>query len=342
MSERVLPVFLRNKDIPNAQSRHPSVLEVCLSAERTSGQGTVLGAQEIHGLWRIYPLTGEARNLLRVQGMCLRDVHLTVCDTNPYILRDGSGFEKPSTKLWIDDIPISVADSEIELALKKLNCELRSDIKIERARDSDNKLTRFVTGRRFVFITVPVKPLEKTVAVNIFTARLFHKEQKQFQKTPVCSNCLETGHHRSQCEKEVVCRECKKPGHKRGDKECTMDTSNAPFPPPPPPRGHSLQAAGATGGTTDGVEPVQSDQQNRGRRSERQTTLHNAFDMLRADRSRSDSSKRRRSKDREGRKEPCNRAAKQSKKAPDNHEQQPEIEQDDSDPEEEMMNNVRN
>ena len=74
-------------------------------------------------------------------------------DTNPFVLRDDTEEEKPSTKVCVDDLPISVADSEIEFALNKLGVELRSEIKKERAHDTDNKLTRFLTGRRFVYIT---------------------------------------------------------------------------------------------------------------------------------------------------------------------------------------------
>jgi len=225
MSDFVLPVFIKSKDVPRSGDRRPTVLEVCLAAERTSGSGSVLGAQEIHGLWRIYPATKAARTQLLIEGVTLRQTSLSLFDNNPFILKDSSGEEKPSTKLWIDDIPISSADSEIELALKKMGCELRSEIKQERARDADNKLTRFLTGRRFVFITTPPTPLIKTVKINIFSARLFHKEQKMEKKTPICSNCLEEGHHKSACKKDVVCQTCRKPGHKKGDKNCSLSAT---------------------------------------------------------------------------------------------------------------------
>ena len=226
MNETVLPVFVRSKDIPKNNNMFPSVLEMCLAAERTAGQGTILGAQEINRLWRIYPLTAAARVKLLVQGVAFRGVTLNVCDSNPFLVRGGMGVEKTTTKLWIDGVPISVADTEIEFALTKMGCELRSDIKQERARDADHKLTRFLTGRRFVFISKPEKPLERTVKISLFEARLFHYEQKLEKKIPVCSNCLDSGHHRSQCSKEVVCRVCKLPGHKKGDKDCSMPFSN--------------------------------------------------------------------------------------------------------------------
>eukprot|EP00745_Piridium_sociabile_P016465 TRINITY_DN24476_c0_g2_i3.p1 TRINITY_DN24476_c0_g2~~TRINITY_DN24476_c0_g2_i3.p1 ORF type:complete len:403 (-),score=71.25 TRINITY_DN24476_c0_g2_i3:645-1853(-) len=218
----VNPVFIKQRDIPNSESSFPTVLELCLSAERSCGKGSIVGAQSIRGLWRLYPASQEARMQLLVKGIRVRDVCVRLCDTNPFILRDDSGQEKPSTKLWIDEIPISVADSEIEHSLSKLGCELRSEIKLERARDPDNKLTRFLTGRRFVFITVPKNPLDRTTKVSLFTAKLFHKEQKKNNNPPFCSICLQSGHHRSACTSEVVCRTCRLPGHKRGDPSCTM------------------------------------------------------------------------------------------------------------------------
>eukprot|EP00745_Piridium_sociabile_P016029 TRINITY_DN23850_c0_g2_i5.p1 TRINITY_DN23850_c0_g2~~TRINITY_DN23850_c0_g2_i5.p1 ORF type:complete len:102 (+),score=15.13 TRINITY_DN23850_c0_g2_i5:565-870(+) len=60
-------------------------------------------------------------------------------NANPFILKDDSGEEKPSTKVWIDNVPIYVVDAEIEHSLVKVGCELRSAIKTERARDLDHR-----------------------------------------------------------------------------------------------------------------------------------------------------------------------------------------------------------
>jgi hypothetical protein len=110
----------------------------------------------------------------------------------------------------------------MEHSLKQLGCELRSAVRHERARDADGKLTRFLTGKRFVFITTPSVPLEKNMTVSFFTASIYHREQKTVQKKIVCSKCLENGHHMSVCKNDVVCRTCKKTGHKRGDPVCDL------------------------------------------------------------------------------------------------------------------------
>ncbi|KAL8625357.1 hypothetical protein ACOMHN_044500 [Nucella lapillus] len=122
----IKPVFLKQKDIPEAEKNRPSVLDICLAGERVAGRGSIFGAQEIRGLWRIYPALSTARNDLLIKGIRIRDTVLQVSGENPFILKDGTGAEKPSTKVWVDHIPLSVADTEIEHALKKIGYELRS------------------------------------------------------------------------------------------------------------------------------------------------------------------------------------------------------------------------
>ena len=71
----------------------------------------------------------------------------------PIHLEGGSGEEMPVTKVWISDIPISCDGKDIETALVRLGCVLRSSLINEKIRNKDGKLTRFLTGRRFVFVT---------------------------------------------------------------------------------------------------------------------------------------------------------------------------------------------
>eukprot|EP00745_Piridium_sociabile_P041151 TRINITY_DN8081_c0_g1_i4.p1 TRINITY_DN8081_c0_g1~~TRINITY_DN8081_c0_g1_i4.p1 ORF type:complete len:235 (+),score=50.02 TRINITY_DN8081_c0_g1_i4:882-1586(+) len=99
---------------------------------------------------------------------------------------------------------------------------LQMFVKMDRARDPDQKLTRFLTRRRFVSITVPTVPLEKIMKMNVFNARIYHKEHKLVKKTVTCSKCLEKDHHASECPNDIVCKACKLSGHKRGDPECDI------------------------------------------------------------------------------------------------------------------------
>ena len=77
-SQHTEPVFLLRRDLPpidptrmndtEDQYDRYSALEICLAAERVAGRETILGAQEIRGLWRIYPMSRPARNLLLIGG----------------------------------------------------------------------------------------------------------------------------------------------------------------------------------------------------------------------------------------------------------------------------------
>ena len=146
---------------------------------------------------------------------------MQVYDNKPFIVRGGSGEEVPVTKVWVSDIPISVDGKDIGTALVRLGFVLRSSLINEKIRNKDGKLTRFLTGRRFVFVNIPERPLERTVKIGGFTARLYHKEQPRAdpQRT-TCSRCLERGHLVSACPNSIRRRECRQEGHRRGDPVC--------------------------------------------------------------------------------------------------------------------------
>lgn len=195
-------------------------LDLCIAAEETSGKDTIAGVQEIKGLLRVYPKTKTARNKLLVEGCKINGRTVMPCDKNPYILKD-DGSESPTTKLWISDIPLSCDDADIETALVRIGCTLRSKMMYEKMRNRDGKLTRFYTGRRFAFITLPEKHLSTELEIGGMKAKLYYREQPKQNKTnTVCSKCLQKGHWAGVCTSEVVCRECMQIGHKRGDPQC--------------------------------------------------------------------------------------------------------------------------
>ena len=144
--------------MPANDSLKCDTLEICVAAEKVNGTETILGAQEIRGLWRVYPLTRTARNKLLVDNLTLKQITVQVHDNNPFIVRGGSAEEVPVTKVWISDILISVDGKDIRTELIGLGCVLRSSLINETIRNKDGKLTRFLTGRRFVFVNIPERP----------------------------------------------------------------------------------------------------------------------------------------------------------------------------------------
>ena len=137
--------------------------------------GSIDGAQIISGLWRIYPLSIAARRQLIIEGISFRGQSVTVLDTNPLLAHS----DGPTTKLIIGNVPISVANSEIEKGLKELDVCLRSPFKEETYRDSEGRTTRFKTGRRFVYIDIPKIPLPKKMKIGPnFLGFLYYREQE--------------------------------------------------------------------------------------------------------------------------------------------------------------------
>lgn len=246
----VEPVFLLRRDLPfnqqTPQEKTYNALEVCLSAEKVSGRETITGAQEIRGLWRVYPIDREARTKLLLEGMTVRGHTLTVYDKNPFILSGGR--ESPATKVWIGDIPISVDNTDIETALVRLGCTMRSRLMMEKMRNRDGKLTRFLTGRRFVFIDVPGMPLEKSVSIGGLNATIYHREQPKKTSQPLsCGRCLKQTHRTWECDAgAIVCRVCFVSGHRQGDPECII---------------HEQETA-TTGDKTDGTQDADGIQNN--------------------------------------------------------------------------------
>ena len=158
--DRVRPVYLLSKDIPGDAAI--KVSELCLAAENVSGYNTIDGAQLIGALWRIYPKSSEARANLLVNGVTIHNLSITVRDKNPFLVRDTEDGTN-TTRLIISDVPMSVANKDLEEALCSMSCKMASKIIYECDRDTKGQLTRFKTGRRFVYIQTPEKKTLKLV-----------------------------------------------------------------------------------------------------------------------------------------------------------------------------------
>ena len=220
----VEPVFFVSSQLPANDQKNYTTSEICAAAEKVCGYESMYGAQRIGGLWRLYPTQRDHRDTILVQGIFLRGVRVTARDKNPYLAttRDGEVKEKPTTKVIVGNVPLSFDDDEIIKALQSIGCEIRSQLFEERDRDDRGKLTRWKTGRRFVYITVPDKPLSRQLSIGPFKASIYHREQKQTTADVTCSKCFRKGQSFSGCPHPIKCRHCFKDGHKPGDKECSL------------------------------------------------------------------------------------------------------------------------
>lgn len=219
------PVFIPCKNLPAVQDSDSqfSVRELCAAGEKTCGYGTVIGAQRIGGLWRVYPKNNQARIELLLKGIQLRGLTVSPFDKNPFIVRSADGDEEvKTTKLIIGNIPISYSNDEIEKKVVQMGCKPQSKLMMEKDRDERGGLTRWLTGRRFVYIQIPDQPLPTKINIGSATASLYHREQKFSPEHTTCSRCLVKGHYASSCPEEVVCKTCRRTGHKSGHPSCSL------------------------------------------------------------------------------------------------------------------------
>ena len=217
------PVFISCRALPDNEGKPLTVHEICAAAEKTSGYNSVIGAQRIGSLWRVYPRTQGNRASLLLNGFELRNRLISPNDKNPFIVRTPEGEkEAPTTKLIIGNLPISYSNQDIETKLRQLGCELQSKMMMERDRDENGGLTRWLTGRRFAYMKIPDRPLPEKINIGPATATLYHREQKATAEYSTCSRCLTPGHRATTCTSEVVCIACKQPGHKKGHPSCPL------------------------------------------------------------------------------------------------------------------------
>ena len=253
---RSLPVFIHSRSLPPDNTKSFTVHEICSACEKMCGHNSIVGAQKIGSLWRIYPSTNDSRVKLLISGFKLRGYSITVCDKNPFVIVTANGEEEvKTTKLTVGNLPISFSNKEIEEMIIKLGAKPRSQLFMERDRDESGGLTRWLTGRRFMYIEVPTRPLPNKVDLGLFKASLFHIEQKVNQ-TKQCSQCLQPGHFTSNCPNEVICLACKRPGHKRGSPSCSVVVDPDALPPPPsPPPSNLTTPTSQSLPTTDSILP---------------------------------------------------------------------------------------
>ena len=188
---------------------------MCAAAEKVGGFGSILGAQILKFLWRLYPKDSKTRATLLAQGFTLFGSRVKMYAENPYVLKNGNGAEIQSTRLTVDGVPLSYSANEICGRLKEAGANLLGPLVLDRARTSEGKLTRWLTGRRWVWIELPSTPLPRTIDLSPFTGSLYHKEMQNEKRVQKCSNCLCEGHLARECTEEPKCWDCGEQGHKK-------------------------------------------------------------------------------------------------------------------------------
>ena len=104
------PVFIPCRNLPDNTENgiQYTVRELCAAAEKTSGYNSVIGAQKIGGLSRIYPKSADNCAMLLLKGIEVRNLTVKPFDKNPYTMKTPDGEkEVQTTKLIFGNLPIS-------------------------------------------------------------------------------------------------------------------------------------------------------------------------------------------------------------------------------------------
>ena len=86
---------------------------------------------------------------------------IPLSDTNPCQTVTKNGRLETTTRLVISDLPMHMPVAEVEL-LDRIGVDIRSKVMHDLARDEIGRISKFKTGRRFVYIVLPVVPLPKS------------------------------------------------------------------------------------------------------------------------------------------------------------------------------------
>ena len=108
-SARVEPVFIKNQSKDDVLEPY----EVCIAVGHVVGNAALDGVQQINGIWRIYLNSVESRaKLLLKRELVIQRKLYQLYDRNPALL---NRFREECERITINDLPLSVANSEIDI-----------------------------------------------------------------------------------------------------------------------------------------------------------------------------------------------------------------------------------
>ena len=208
------PLFIKVYDLPR-ETRNTDILK---QAEVVAGFGRARVAQRIGGYWRLHMADQQARSKVLAVGLTIRGRSIHIYDQSPNYYRDEDGTLVETTKLTIENLPVSVSDDDLLSHLREKGVKPTSQLDWANCRDTDHTLKHnWYNGDRFIYIIKPSKPLPEFTFIGKFKAFLSHYEQ--ITELP-CSNCLQFGHRSRRCKNPVVCLDCNEKGHRKGHPDC--------------------------------------------------------------------------------------------------------------------------
>ena len=166
-SGRIMPtVFIPSKNLP-PDLKGPIYKVgnyICEAMADIISCELVDGAQLYNGTWRLQTKDFASRAALLTHGLNLLGHSVQCLSKCPYMV-DG----QETHKLIIGNIPFSVPEDDIKKALTDLGIKLGGEMHWECYRDRSKNQTSFKSGRRFIYIVHPKKPLPRSMNVGNHT-----------------------------------------------------------------------------------------------------------------------------------------------------------------------------
>ncbi len=223
----VTPLFVKHKELGLHENEQLTVFQFCKELFKNGvTQDSLEGAQRIRGLWRVYFTTTQSRDQVYANDFVFRGKTVQTYQENPFLDNRDNKDHRQTTKVSIQQLPLSVSNNVVENMLKNLGCKYDGNIQFECERDEHGKLTMIKNGNRFVFADKKIEenPLPRFTYCGNWRIRIYHKGQTYEPKK--CFKCLRTGHLGYNCPNERVCRSCEQEGHKEGDETCPYFLKN--------------------------------------------------------------------------------------------------------------------
>ena len=134
--------------------------------------------QQVHGLWKIYPVTSEARSRLLASGIMFKGKKIKLHDEDPF-----ETDKIPSEKIIIRDLPIDVRDDDIISFLQE-HCNkltLRSPMIADKIRDNNNRVSDCLNGNRHIYVQSGFSTVLPEVAIiDEHRCRIYHEGPKEY------------------------------------------------------------------------------------------------------------------------------------------------------------------
>ena len=200
MDGSAVPLYMKHNDLPNSIGTNIA-LELCQMINHYVPDQT-LGAQLVRGIWTIWLKSTRAKQFImtHVKVLTINYVDVDIHDRYP------STKIIPNEKILFKDLPLHVKDSDIiEFLHGQPGVNVRSKVISSRIRGSDNKLTPFYSGDRFVYVKGNFSPvLHATASINFNKCRVFHKAQEK-----ACERCKQISHSTADTDKcDAFCNDC--------------------------------------------------------------------------------------------------------------------------------------